>query len=126
MDEKRRFSRILFATSARLLQGEQVWETKILDLCLNGALVDTPNAFSPDDSPISLVFCLPESDIEITMDVGVILNERNKLRLECLHIDIDSISHLKRMVELNLGDTELLHRELALFIEEHEHAHNIN
>jgi hypothetical protein len=126
MDEKRRFSRILFATSARLFQGEHTWETKIFDLCLNGALVETPKAFSPDDSPLSLRFCLPESDIEITMQVGVILKDKQHLRLECLHIDIDSISHLKRMVELNLGDTELLHRELALFIEEHEHAHDIN
>jgi hypothetical protein len=125
MDEKRRFSRFLFATSARLYQGDSMWETKILDLCLNGALVETPTSFNPDQGPLSLVFCLPDSDIEITMEVGIILKDPVKLRFECLHIDLDSISHLKRMVELNLGDTELLHRELALFIEEHEQAHGI-
>lgn len=123
MDEKRRFSRILFATSAHLYQGDNTWETKILDLCLNGALVDTPPNFTPVDTPLSLVFRLPGSDIELTMEVGIIVNENAKLRLECLHIDIDSISHLKRMVELNLGDTELLYRELAIFIEDHEHQH---
>lgn len=125
MDEKRRFSRFLFATSARLYQGDSVWETKILDLCLNGALVETPTGFHPDQGPLSLVFCLPDSDIEITMEVGIILKGTVKLRFECLHIDLDSISHLKRMVELNLGDTELLHRELALFIDEHEQAHGV-
>jgi hypothetical protein len=125
MDEKRRFSRFLFATSARLYQGDTMWETKILDLCLNGALVETPQDFHPDQGPLSLVFCLPDSDIEITMEVGIILKGPVKLRFECLHIDLDSISHLKRMVELNLGDTELLHRELSLFIEEHEQAHGI-
>jgi len=29
------------------------------------------------------------------------------------HIDLDSISHLRRLVELNLGDEALLERELA-------------
>ncbi|MBB1270188.1 PilZ domain-containing protein [Shewanella sp. SR44-3] len=125
MDEKRRFSRFLFATSAHLYQGDAVWETKILDLCLNGALVETPPDFEPNNTALSLVFFLPDSEIKITMEVGIIVKDTVNLRLECLHIDIDSISHLKRMVELNLGDTELLHRELALFIEEHEHAHGI-
>jgi hypothetical protein len=125
MDEKRRFSRFLFATSARLYQGDKVWETKILDLCLNGALVETPTGFNPDQGSLSLVFCLPDSDIEINMEVGIILKDPANLRFECLHIDLDSISHLKRMVELNLGDTELLHRELALFIDEHEQAHGV-
>ena len=31
----------------------------------------------------------------------------------CRHIDVDSISHLRRLVELNLGDEALLERELA-------------
>ncbi len=34
----------------------------------------------------------------------------------CEHIDIDSITHLKRLIELNLGDEALLHRELAHLI----------
>jgi len=34
----------------------------------------------------------------------------------CEHIDLDSITHLKRLVELNLGDEELLHRELSSLI----------
>ena len=29
------------------------------------------------------------------------------------HIDLESISHLRRLVELNLGDSSLLERELA-------------
>jgi hypothetical protein len=42
--------------------------------------------------------------------------------LKCNFIDVDSISHLKRMVELNLGDASLLNRELMLFIEKHHIA----
>ena len=35
------------------------------------------------------------------------------LGLFCHHIDIDSITHLRRLIELNLGDETLLQRELA-------------
>ena len=31
----------------------------------------------------------------------------------CEHIDLDSISHLRRLVELNLGDPDILDRELS-------------
>ena len=34
------------------------------------------------------------------------------MRLRIEHLDIDSISHLKRLVELNVGDDELLYREI--------------
>jgi hypothetical protein len=36
----------------------------------------------------------------------------------CRHIDLESISHLRRLVELNLGDESLLERELAALGEE--------
>jgi hypothetical protein len=35
---------------------------------------------------------------------------------ECQAIDLDSITHLKRLVELNLGDEGLLHRELITLL----------
>ncbi|OZT82227.1 pilus assembly protein PilZ, partial [Vibrio sp. 03_296] len=38
--------------------------------------------------------------------------DQQTIRLKITHIDIDSISHLKRLVELNVGDDTLLHREI--------------
>jgi len=32
--------------------------------------------------------------------------------LRCLSIDLDSITHLRRLLELNLGDPQLVEREL--------------
>ena len=119
MDERRMFSRILFATDAHLAQGETKWETTILDLSLNGALVEEPVHFSNSGEAITLSFTLPESDIEISIDTELVHQKNTQLGLKCNFIDVDSISHLKRMVELNLGDASLLNRELMLFIEQH-------
>lgn len=123
MDERRKFSRILFAASASLHQGNEHWQTTILDLSLNGALVEEPHDFINSGKPIQLSFTLPESDIELQMQTELVHQRNAQLGLKCNFIDVDSISHLKRMVELNLGDATLLNRELAFFIEEHNNAH---
>jgi hypothetical protein len=47
------------------------------------------------------------------MDVTVAHCESEHVGFHCDHIDIDSITHLRRLVELNLGDPELLERELS-------------
>ncbi|AQS39326.1 PilZ domain-containing protein [Shewanella psychrophila] len=120
MDEKRKFSRILFATGAQLTQADKAWTTKILDLSLNGALVDEPDSFTVDSSPIILSFTLQGSDIEVQMETRLIHQKSGHLGLRCEHIDVDSISHLRRMIELNTGDSSMLNRELELFIAEHE------
>jgi hypothetical protein len=36
----------------------------------------------------------------------------NEVGFKCEHIDLDSISALRRLVELNLGDSHLLERDL--------------
>ena len=122
MDERRKFSRILFAASASLHQENEHWQTTILDLSLNGALVEEPHDFINSGKPIRLSFTLPESDIELQMETELVHQRNAQLGLKCNFIDVDSISHLKRMVELNLGDATLLNRELAFFIEEHNNA----
>ncbi|EDQ01290.1 PilZ domain-containing protein [Shewanella benthica] len=120
MDEKRKFSRILYATGAQLTQADKVWTTKILDLSLNGALVEEPDSFTIDNAPIILNFTLQGSDIEMQMETRLIHQKSGHLGLRCEHIDVDSISHLRRMIELNTGDSSMLNRELELFIADHE------
>jgi hypothetical protein len=55
---------------------------------------------------------LPESDIVISLEAEIVELNDQFMRVSIHHIDIDSISHLKRLVELNVGDEALLHREL--------------
>jgi hypothetical protein len=38
--------------------------------------------------------------------------EDDRVGVSCSHIDLDSAAHLRRLVELNLGDEAQLHREL--------------
>ena len=111
MENRRQFSRILFSTAAQLEFAGESYPCKLLDVSLHGALITKCAAFSgTKNSEATLRFTLPQSDIEIKMEVFI-------CHIEGHHIDINSITYLKRLVELNLADEQLLHRELASLIE---------
>ena len=59
---------------------------------------------------------LPDSDIELKMEAAIVHKTPEHLGLKCTHIDVDSITHLRRIIELNIGDAELLDRELTSLI----------
>lgn len=50
--------------------------------------------------------------IEIMMQASLAHQTSNSAGFRCHHIDVDSISRLRRLVELNLGDSGLLERDL--------------
>ncbi|QDF66407.1 PilZ domain-containing protein [Shewanella sp. SNU WT4] len=119
MDDRRKFSRIFFNANAYIAQSNIRWPTRIIDLCLNGALVERPPELNVKSPDLVLHFTLPSSDISLQMKVETSHQEKEWLGLRTQHIDVESISHLRRLIELNLGDTSLLDRELSLFIEQH-------
>jgi hypothetical protein len=121
MPERRHFTRIFYLTAAKLVQGVQQWQTQLIDVSLQGALVLRPDAWSgSDDREYELSFVLGGSDIVIRMQVELTHEASKKLGFYCHHIDIDSASHLKRMIELNVGEEQLLYRELEQLLQEHQ------
>ncbi|MFO6423580.1 PilZ domain-containing protein [Motilimonas sp. KMU-193] len=121
MSERRKFSRVVYEASASLELGEQHWPTQLLDLSLKGALVKTPASWSGQTGEeYVLNFTLGESNIELSMKVILCHQQADHLGLKTTSIDIESATHLKRLVELNMGDNELLHRELEQLVSQAE------
>lgn len=112
MDDRRLFSRLILTTEAKLNSAKQCWQTQLLDISLNGALVELPEGVTINDGPLMLEFTLHDSEVSIQMQVRVVHQKNNQFGLACQHIDVESISHLRRLLELNLGDASLLDREL--------------
>jgi hypothetical protein len=112
-EEQRQFSRIPFDVPVTLTRGEQVWETGLIDISLHGALIKAPPNFEADPEQDYRLAVHLEGGPDICMDVRVAHQEKEELGLRCKDIDVDSITHLRRLVELNLGDPELLERELS-------------
>ncbi|HHH49016.1 MAG TPA: PilZ domain-containing protein [Gammaproteobacteria bacterium] len=113
--ERRRFSRIGFDADVQLVDARGSWRSQLIDLSLKGALVAAPQDWSGQPGEQFLMELVLGSDEEmlIRMEVSVSHQEDDHIGFRCEHIDLDSISHLRRLVELNLGNAELLDRELS-------------
>ena len=112
--ERRHFTRVLFDTSALLTTGTGTFEVHVLDLSLKGALVQVPaNIALPSGAPCQLVVPLAAAGKHIAMSAEVAHVEGLHLGLLCCSMDLDSITHLRRLIELQLGDPALLERDLC-------------
>ncbi len=112
-NERRRFQRITFDAPTEIVQGARHWSVELHDVSLKGLLVKRPPQWNGDpDHPFEVNIHLAE-DACVKMEVVLTRTMNDLLGFVCRHIDLDSISHLRRLVELNLGDESLLERELA-------------
>ena len=119
-NERRRFQRIAFDAATELTQGERRWTVELHDVSLKGLLVKRPAGWNGDpDQPFNALINL-DADTRLQMEVVLTRTRNELLGFVCRHIDLDSISHLRRLVELNLGDESLLERELAALGEEED------
>lgn len=118
--ERRHFNRVSFSTEAELRAQNQVWSTDILDLSLKGALLQTPRDFSAENNlTYDLTFKLAGLDTPIAMQGHIRHASDDFLGFECNLIDIDSVTALRRLVELNLSDETLLQLDLEALIKQH-------
>jgi hypothetical protein len=113
MENRRQFTRILFSINAEIKIEDKTYPVSIHDISLNGALVTAIDGeHSLKDKHGILHFLLSDNESKVTMDISVVHEEENETGLQCHAIDIDSASHLRRLIELNLGDSEQLNKEL--------------
>jgi len=112
-NERRSFHRIDFDAPTELAQGERRWAAELHDVSLKGLLVKRPSGWNGDpNQPFEAIIQLAD-DTRVRMEVVLTRTQADLLGFVCRQIDLDSISHLRRLVELNLGDDSLLERELA-------------
>lgn len=116
-DERRRFSRITFHRPATFRAGGTVTTVGVLDVSLKGVLLEVPAALAAEPGDhCSLTIHLDAGEAVIQLDGEVAHHRGMKLGVRCTAIDLDSVGHLRRVVELSLADEHLLERELATMI----------
>ena len=112
--ERRRFTRITFHRPAQLDLGDGSSTCEVLDVSLRGALVEVSQSVRvAAGDACKLAIRLDAGEATIRMEGQISHREGTLAGVRCTAIDLESISHLRRLVELNLGDEEMLHRELA-------------
>lgn len=115
--QRRRFSRIRFVGDARLFCDGRSQDCEVRDLSLKGALVTLREGIRPRvGEHCVLELALDEAGTQIRMEGEIAHVADAQLGLACREIDLDSLTHLRRLLELNLGDRELLDRELSVLL----------
>ncbi|OFE12692.1 hypothetical protein PHACT_05675 [Pseudohongiella acticola] len=113
-DPQRSFTRIFFDAETVVTQDDHIWPVQLIDISLRGILIQVlPDQKINDNKLVDISIHLG-GDIQICMEARVANHRDDKVGLVCEHIDVDSMTHLRRLVELNMGDASLLERELSV------------
>ncbi|MEE4252298.1 MAG: PilZ domain-containing protein [Alcanivoracaceae bacterium] len=112
-EDKRRFSRVPFEGTARLHVGERLLPVELLDISVRGAQIRLPKGESVcADDECRLTLTLDDSPIHLTLESQVRHISDDQAGLVFVLIDVTDMQHLRRIVELNLGDEGVV-RNLA-------------
>ncbi|MBH9576083.1 PilZ domain-containing protein [Inhella proteolytica] len=114
-EERRQFARIHFDAQAQLSTVDTRLDVQLLDISLQGALVRLPAGLRVEPGEPCLL-ALRLGDVTIKMAAELAHVKADHAGLQCRSIDLESISHLRRLVEVNLGKRELLERELRALV----------
>lgn len=118
MTEKRQTHRVEFDGSVTLRVGNSEKLCELIDISLLGAMIGNCADLAPElDSPCTLTLCLDDANSQKIIINGSIAHINDgRIGIHCTSIDIDSMTHLRKLVEYNLGDSNLLERDLATLI----------
>ena len=112
--ERRHYIRVTFDAPAKLTTASSTFSAQVLDLSLKGALVAlAPGVILSPGTLCQLTVPLTSTNDHIAMSAEVAHVEGHFAGLLCRTIDLDSVTHLRRLIELQLGAPSLLERDLA-------------
>lgn len=117
--ERRQFSRIAFDAGVTIQQEDSIFPAQLIDISLNGVLITTPAQYElRTDIPCTLTVRLAE-DVSICMQVSLVHSSSEMLGFHCSSMDMDSMTHLRKLVEMNLDDPAASDRVLNELLKRH-------
>ncbi len=117
--ERRRFHRFPFHADCELLvEDEQGYPCELLDLSINGALVELDESSEFDSSRegdlgLKLRGLTDDGKAEMLIGVEAVRIEDRRIACRFVDVDADAFESLKELVAANLGDLSMLDRELT-------------
>ena len=112
-DERRHYKRIPFIADVLLSLAGQQWNCVLLDISLKGLLIEAPEGIEVEQGTAYSVELLLGEGASINMTALVSHTKGTHWGLQWENIELDGLTHLRRLLELNMGNTEEMHRELA-------------
>jgi hypothetical protein len=119
MGEKRRFRRIECLENCSVSGQKGLFSVKLLDISLKGALIEFEGEVPLEDGEAaSVCLQLSNSDVKLTFETQVVHHHGRLAGVKFMEMDLDTMIHLRGLMEARTMDPELLHKEIAFFVEE--------
>jgi hypothetical protein len=118
MNEHRRTHRVGFDCLVEFESGEFRHVCELFDISLQGALIgNCSGATPPAGLPCKLIISLDEeNERQIIMEGTIAHKIENRVGIRCEAIDLDSMTHLRKLLEFKLGDSLLANRDFAALV----------
>ncbi len=115
MDAERRFTRVGCSYKALVrIDNVLAIEVNILNISLNGAFFELRDDFvlqKGDRWP--LTFELPGSDVKLKFETEVVHSRMNRVGVKFIHVDIDTMIHLRSLLEARTANPQQIANEFA-------------
>lgn len=110
---RRKFSRLEFASKMQLYSGNSAWECEIIDISLKGILFTKPLNWEGKLKDIYRLSISLSNSPTISMNITIVHLEKNSIGAKWNKIDVDSFSRLKRLLELNSIERNRITKEIG-------------
>jgi hypothetical protein len=108
--EKRRRTRVPVHFGVTVLLGRERIEVTIVNISLTGILCSTSPRFR-EGAACKVVLSLSD-EFKITIDSKILRVDDQQTAISFTAMDEESFAHLKRLVQLNAADADLIDREI--------------
>jgi len=111
--ERRQYQRIPFIAEVVIEHDEQKFSCGLLDISLKGLLVEPPSDITANRDDIYNIELILGEDAAIRMDAKISHADDAHWGMKWNNIDLEGLTHLRRLLELNMSDPDEVNRELA-------------
>ena len=113
----RHFRRIPFEAEVTLNSGSDTWSGELLDVAMKGAMVGTESSLPlPLGTECSLCISLPGTPISLDFQAALVHSEENSYGFKFISENLETLTHLRKLIELNTGDAEATRSELSAWL----------
>lgn len=118
MDDKRKFHRVPFQCECLIGCGDQSWTGVLRDISLRGALFQLSPKSSLKLGTICYVdIALSDGDVLLQFESELVHRKGDDYGFLFLSENLDTLTHLRRLLELNLGGDDITRHEIEAWLE---------
>ena len=113
---RRNFSRVQFDSWAILVKDRYEVKASLIDIALKGALVKLDEGLDLKMHELcEFRLHFNGTDLVLNIKAELVYKNDQQMGFKFIEMELDTLTHLRRLLELNLGDSELVQRELSFF-----------